>query len=374
MIENNVNDIRKVLSICDISPSKLGSFEEFIIKLTLDLRLNGISHTIVFREYPTQIVSQKLKDAGASIEIMKPSKWSLFNLLPVCKLIKRTRPDIVHFHFYPIYSVLNYVKYLCNTKVILTDHMGGRNTENNIKKIIRRVYYYSSFLLFNNPIDKIICVSYFVQNKYNKEYGIKSNKFYVIYNGINTDKFMKKEMSSLKYKYGINDEYVVTCIGLRRDKGPNYLLNASPLILKKLSNVKFLYIGEGECKELLMKKTKEYGISDKVIFAGKVPDLCSIYNISSVVAVPSTFEEAFCFVAAEAMASEIPVVAFDSGAIKEVLYDSNCIISKNPEQLATKIVECLEVNYDGKVLRNHVLTNFLLNEKIKEHVELYFHL
>jgi glycosyltransferase involved in cell wall biosynthesis len=374
MIENNVNDIRKVLSICDISPSKLGSFEEFIIKLTLDLRLNGISHTIVFREYPTQIVSQKLKDAGASIEIMKPSKWSLFNLLPVCKLIKRTRPDIVHFHFYPIYSVLNYVKYLCNTKVILTDHMGGRNTENNIKKIIRRVYYYSSFLLFNNPIDKIICVSYFVQNKYNKEYGIKSNKFYVIYNGINTDKFMKKEMSSLKYKYGINDEYVVTCIGLRRDKGPNYLLNASSLILKKLSNVKFLYIGEGECKELLMKKTKEYGISDKVIFAGKVPDLCSIYNISSVVAVPSTFEEAFCFVAAEAMASEIPVVAFDSGAIKEVLYDSNCIISKNPEQLATKIVECLEVNYDGKVLRNHVLTNFLLNEKIKEHVELYFHL
>jgi glycosyltransferase involved in cell wall biosynthesis len=185
---------------------------------------------------------------------------------------------------------------------------------------------------------------------------------------------MKKEMSSLKYKYGINDEYVVTCIGLRRDKGPNYLLNASSLILKKLSNVKFLYIGEGECKELLMKKTKEYGISDKVIFAGKVPDLCSIYNISSVVAVPSTFEEAFCFVAAEAMASEIPVVAFDSGAIKEVLYDSNCIISKNPEQLATKIVECLEVNYDGKVLRNHVLTNFLLNEKIKEHVELYFHL
>lgn len=338
-------DLKKcVLSICDISPSRFGSFEEFQISLTEKLRRDGFEHIIFFRDQPIKEVEKSLSNCGARIKVIKPSKNNIVNFIEFYKIIKEIRPDIVHFHFYPIYSSVNYLKYFFDIKIIYTDHMGGRLAKTKLKKILRRAYYYTNSKLFSSGIEKIICVSNFTKNKYLKEYGIKSDKLCVIYNGINISRFKKRsisEIEEIKKKYKIKNEFVISCVNLRKDKGAYCLIRAAPKILKSIPNAKFLLIGVGECETYLKSLIKDLGIESNVHFTGIVPDIADIYSISSCVAMPSIFEEACPFTALESMALGVPVVAFDSGGTKEVVIDGETgyITPRDYEVLADKIIK-----------------------------------
>ncbi|WIM44998.1 glycosyltransferase family 4 protein [Methanosarcina mazei] len=83
---------------------------------------------------------------------------------------------MVHFHFYPIYTVVNYLKLFFNIRIVYTDHM-GKKAKKFSKKLLRKIYYFTNSKLFSSGIDKIICVSNFVKSKYSREYGIDSRSY-----------------------------------------------------------------------------------------------------------------------------------------------------------------------------------------------------
>jgi len=363
----------RVLSICDISPNRFGSFEEFLVELTGKLKKTGFEHVIIFREKPIKDVEEALLNLGAKLKIIKPSRYSIRNFITFYKVVKEIQPDIVHFHFYPIYTIVNYLIFFSNIRIVYTDHMGGRRAKTPLKKMLRKLFYNVNSKLFNHGIDKIVCVSNFVKSKYLKEYGIISNKLCVIYNGINTDRFQKNiDVARIKEKYGIKDEYIISCVGLRRDKGPQCLIKAAPIIIKQIPNIKFILVGEGECKGYLQTLIDKLDIKKYVLFVGNISDIKDIYNISSCTVIPSLFEEAFCFVAAEAMATETPIIAFDSGAIKEVVFSKDCIIPKNYLFLSDKIVDYLK-NYNTmkSESRDYVVEKFSLEKCADSYMQLY---
>lgn len=364
---------KHVLSICNISPTKFGSFEEFIVSLTMKLKENNFEHTIIFRDRPIKSVEDSLLNLDAEIEIIKPSNSNTYNLLNFYKAIRKNRPDIVHFHFYPVYTIVNYLRFFSNVRIVYTDHMGGKEAKTRFKKIVRRIYYYVNSKLFGCGINNIICVSNFVKSKYSREYGINNGKLFTIYNGINTEKFQKNQNADeIKKRFNIKDEFVITCVGLRKDKGPHCLLRSAPLILKEVPNTKFILVGEGECKSYLETLIEKFGIKDNVTLVGNVPNIAEIYSVSSCVVIPSLFEEAFCFVAAEAMSTEAPIVAFDSGAIKEIIYKKENVVCRSSRLLSEKIIECLESgDISTKNAREHVIKNFSLDKNIYNHIDLY---
>lgn len=337
---SNNNNNKCVLSICDIAPVRFGSFEEFLVGLTKRLKDQGCSHIIVFRERPIKSVECALFEAGAKIETMVPHKYYIANLFKVSSFIQTFRPSIVHFHFYPIHTVLNYLKFFHDIRIVYTGHMGGKKAKSQLRQTLRKVYYTSTSLLFDIGIDKIVCVSKYVQENYFREYGIRTNKACVIYNGININKFTKKEsIEEIKLKYGISQEFVITCVSLRKDKGAHCLVKAAPKIIGNIKNVKFLLIGSGECKEYLVQEIAKLHIEEYFIFTGIVPDISDIYSISSCVAMPSIFEEACPFTAIEAMACGSPVIAFDSGGTKEVISEQvGYITKKNIDSFANTII------------------------------------
>lgn len=257
--------------------------------------------------------------------------------------------------------------------------MGGRIAKTKVKKALRRAYYYTNWKLFDNGIDKIICVSNFVKIKYSKEYSIKSEKLCVIYNGINLNKFKNRSESGIKEtkeKYNVNDEFVITCVSLRKDKGAYYLLKAAPKILESIPKAKFLLIGIGECEEYLRLLAKELDIEEHVNFTGVVPDIAEIYSISSCIAMPSVFEEACPFTALESMALGVPVVAFDSGGTKEVVIDGETgyITPKNNESLAGKIIELYNSeNYSliGEKGRKSTKEKYSIEKCVNEYLSVY---
>lgn len=371
---------KSVLSICDIHPFRFGSFEEFLLELTIQLNASGFKHFIIFREKPVEHVEQLLQNQGAIIKILKPSKSNFVNLVTFSRVIRTIEPEIVHFHFYPVYSAVNMVKLFCNAKLVYTDHMGGRKTESKRKRILRRFYYYFSYKLFDFNIDRIICVSNFVKLKYSLEYGIHSKKLFVVYNGINTTTFKKKlNFEQIKKEYNVEGKFVVSCVSLRPDKGPHYLMHAIPIILNEIPDVQFVFAGEGECKGYITSKINELNLGGKVMVTGKVKDISDLFSVSTIVAVPSTFEEAFCFVIAEAVAVGCPVVAFDSGAIKEVFGNiaSVNIIPKKSDILAKSIINMLLNLPDYKILDESsaiIKKNYSVEECVGKYMQVYINL
>lgn len=366
-----------ILSVCDISPAKLGSFEEFLITLTRELNENKFKHVIIFREEPIKIVKETLLELGAEIRLFKRSTSNIYNFIYLHRIIQETKPSIVHFHFYPVYTLLNYLKFFLDIEIIYTDHMGYKKTNKIWKKIARRSYYYINSKLYSKGINKIICVSNFVKSKYSEAYGIDPDKMCVIYNGINVNRFKKDlEINVVDSKDGVTHRPVVTTVGLRRDKGPHYLMRIAPSIIGDFPNVVFMFVGEGECKDYLKALAIREKITENVIFTGNLKDIKPIYELSSCVAILSDCEEAFCFVAAEAMATKTNIIAFDSGAIKEVVFDKSQLIPKNCYSLSENIRRILENNNELslELMRKHVIKNFSLTTCVKNYVALYEHL
>jgi glycosyltransferase involved in cell wall biosynthesis len=90
-------------------------------------------------------------------------------------------------------------------------------------------------------------------------------------------------------------------------------------------------VGEGEHEATLRERVGRYAIESRVRFRGHVAhaDLPALYRSLDVVVVPSLitprWQEQFCRVAVEAMASGVPVVASASGALPEVVGDAGVL-------------------------------------------------
>ncbi|AKB71757.1 Glycosyltransferase [Methanosarcina mazei C16] len=363
-----------LLSVCDATPTSFGSFEEFLVSLSSKIKQEGWTHIIVFRDRPIENVEKSLLNLDTKIKIVKPSKLGIINFVRFYKIIKEVQPNYVHFHFYPIYSIMNYLSFLLDVKIIYTDHMGSRKPNSIVKKIMRKPYYFTCSKFFSPGIEKIICVSEFVKSKYSKEYGINPKKMCVIYNGINTARFQKKiNTKGIREKYNLKEKFIVTCVGIRFDKGPHCLVKAASLILQRVPNVQFVLVGDGKFKNYLEKLIDDHKVKDHIIMTGTLTDVTDIYSISSCVVVPSICEEAFCFIVAEAMAMEVPVIAFDSGAIKEVIHNKFQVVPKDHTVLADRVVEILteEDTSDKKEMRAHIIENFPLEKCVNEHILLY---
>ncbi|MFK0111583.1 glycosyltransferase family 4 protein [Streptomyces sp. NPDC091217] len=102
-----------------------------------------------------------------------------------------------------------------------------------------------------------------------------------------------------------------------------------PVLVEALSRLRspahLLLIGDGRGRSGVQKAIDRFGLGERVTISGFVPHptVASALANADVVALPSLFEEAGT-VLVEAMALGIPVVASDTGGIRNVTGDGNC--------------------------------------------------
>jgi glycosyltransferase involved in cell wall biosynthesis len=121
--------------------------------------------------------------------------------------------------------------------------------------------------------DKYIVVTSKLKDTLHTSYNIPDNKIIVIENGANTDLF--KPMDVLMAKRALNlsstNCYIGFVGGLIVWQGLNNFLSAMSLILKEFPDARALFVGEDYMKGKLQEQSKQLGISDKVIFTGRIP-------------------------------------------------------------------------------------------------------
>jgi glycosyltransferase involved in cell wall biosynthesis len=147
-------------------------------------------------------------------------------------------------------------------------------------------------------------------------------------------------------------------------KGVDVTIRALPAITQVFSNVKYLVIGRGDDRPRLAQLAQDLGVSDRVIFAGFVPnaELVEHYRLADAYIMPS--QEGFGIVYLEAMACGKPVLAGDADGSADPLQDGRLgwsVPHRDVEAVKSACIEILkgeDQRCDGEWLRQECLALF----------------
>lgn len=194
----------------------------------------------------------------------------------------------------------------------------------------------------------VIAVSAFTAQTVRRLLSVPQEALRTVKNGIDAKEFEDGNPRAFREKFpGLGDKTVL-CVGrLERSKGLHYLIPAFARVVSRVPDATMAIVGTGNEDYLreLTQSARSAGISDRLIFTGRIPQdlLPHAYAASAVVALPSLME-GFGISALESMAASRPCVATRVGAVPEVVRHRETGLLVNPADskgLADAFVELL---------------------------------
>jgi len=280
---------------------------------------------------------------GMSLNDSRITIFFKFLLTPIRFLWKIWKfwPDVVHFNpsFDPksLLRELNMIA-LCklHRRSTLVQFHGG-NLSNLVRNghvsvYIKLIFKLSSHLVLLTHIQKKPLLKY-----------CSAKRISVIPNMIDTRIYHKKNQSQ-------NSQYRILYMSkIESKKGAFDVLESIQFVLKRYSNVKFLFAGDGPDKEKLKLLCCENGFEECVKFLGYVKNQRKINFLcrGDIFLFPSQYQEGMPFALLEAMAAGLPVIATSMGGIPEIIehrMNGLLIPPQKPKKLAQAI---------NKLLANH---------------------
>jgi glycosyltransferase involved in cell wall biosynthesis len=151
--------------------------------------------------------------------------------------------------------------------------------------------------------------------------------------------------TSLK-EIGITDSgpFLLHVAGFMPEKNHAGLLRIFQEVLQHVPQIKLLLIGEGKLKASIEKQVNDMNLNDSVIFLGKRNDVQQIMGACDVFVLPSLIE-GLPGVILEAFLNRLPVIAYDTGGIKEVVITGKTgwLVSQQQEaEFAQAVLTCLK--------------------------------
>jgi phosphatidyl-myo-inositol dimannoside synthase len=176
-------------------------------------------------------------------------------------------------------------------------------------------------------VDAFVAVSKYSAKRFIRWSNRSIDRAFILPNCVDLDQFRPQDREMrLVERYGLQSSKVILTVGrldsTERYKGFDQVIELMPEITKRLSSVKYLVVGDGDDRPRLEKKAEALGLSDRVIFSGRIPESEKVahYNLADVYVMPSR-AEGFGIVLVEALACGIPVVGSRVDGSRETLLD-----------------------------------------------------
>jgi len=222
--------------------------------------------------------------------------------------------DVIHAHDWLCYPAGIAAKHVSGKPLII--HVHATDFDRSGGDVNPMVYNIEKQGM--DAADKIITVSNLTRNVVIEKYGIAPEKVITVYNAV--EPMEVNELAQLVAR-GTFDEKIVTFLGrITMQKGPEYFIEAANLVLKKMSNVRFVMAGSGDMMNKMIRRAARLGICDKFSFTGflKGDDVYRMFGLSDVYVMPSV-SEPFGISPLEAMQSNVPVIISRQSGVAEIL-------------------------------------------------------
>lgn len=196
---------------------------------------------------------------------------------------------LAHCHIWSYVSLFLPELHKHNVKIIAHSHCdsNGHGFQARVKDVMQR------------PISKqadyfMACSQKAGEWLFGKEIA-NSDRFWVLKNAIEAEKFVYNQeiRTDARIELGYsNDDYVVGFLSrVTYQKKPEFLIDiAHELYNRKMHDVKFLIVGDGELLNPMKRQVKDSGLEDKFVFTGTRSDSYRMYNAMDVYVLPSRFE------------------------------------------------------------------------------------
>ncbi|HAV1413279.1 glycosyltransferase [Vibrio parahaemolyticus] len=333
----------KKISIVDSSLGP-GGAEKLIVEMAPIMRDKGYDVEVLILTSYGDVFSEQLLKNDIKVKFFqnKASYWSIKYVFDLYKSLKNS--DAVYTHviqsrFFTAIACLFLSKKI---RLITTEH----NTHNRRRDI--KLFRYIDRLIYSK-YDKVISITDQVEhNLLNHLKSKKTDKYIVIPNGVDLDKFNNSSVCD-RSDFGFSsDDFIILMIGrFAPAKDQRTLINS----LKFLPNdFKLLLVGNGESINEHKQFVKENKLVDRVKFIDFHSDIPEIIKMCDL-GVLSSFWEGMPISALEKMASGIPFLGSDVPGINDLLSIENkemLFQQGNMSELAEKIIKIKE-NKDYRI-------------------------
>ncbi len=186
--------------------------------------------------------------------------------------------------------------------------------------------WFESFLysraerIFAHVGNAVIVTSHSEKTHAENSLRIPSHKTFLIPNGI--DKSVKKTSNcrhDFRYAWGVSDNEVLigTVTRLVEQKAPHVLLGAFAEVVKRVSNVRLVMVGDGPLRQQLMEDAEKLGLASLVVWPGYInhENLMEVFDIFAL----SSSYEGFPYVLLDALFNGLPLVSTQVGGADMVI-------------------------------------------------------
>lgn len=176
--------------------------------------------------------------------------------------------------------------------------------------------------------DAVVAVSEFTRCALIDKMGVEPERIELIVNGVDAQRFHPGPKSdALLARYGLAGKRVLLTVGrLVERKGIDTTIRALPRILERCPDARYLIVGTGDYRDELEALVAAEGVTEQVIFAGRVPhdELVAHYQLCDLFVMPNRElanhdTEGFGLVFLEANACGKAVVAGRAGGVVEAV-------------------------------------------------------
>lgn len=294
-------------------------------------------------------LEQTLKELGCTVYKLKgiwvktPIDFIKYNYAVKNFFKEHHDYKVVHMHSSSKnYVVLKYAKKYGIPMRIAHSHNIDFQTKNPLKKLIGN--------LFKKPLIKY-ATDYFACSKIAGEwlFGkdiVESDKFRVIHNAVDYDKFKFNEniRKNTRKEFGFNDnDIVIGNVGrFAQQKNHDFLIDIFSECYKINGNYRLLLVGIGELEQEIKNKVSMLGLEKEVIFAGFRKDVNCCMQAMDVFLMPSLHEG-------------LPVVGVEAQASGLTCYMSKDVIT--PEVKIADNVYFISLNKSSKDWAEKIITS-----------------
>lgn len=309
-------------------------------------------------------------DSGSVEDKIIPNADKMMSIRDVqhhyCEFVKEYlmeyKPDVVHAHDWLTFEAGVLAKKYFGIPLVAHVHAteydrSGMNGGDPVVHAIER-----EGLLW---ADKILAVSEATKRMIHEKYNIPLNKIDVVYNSLG-EEFLRDayEYNQAQYKYlealKKRGYTIVSTVGrFTIQKGLAHMMKAAAAALKVEPKMVFVFAGDGEQKNELMRIAADYGISSKVMFTGFVRGrrLRDIYSVSDVF-VMSSVSEPFGLTALEAAHHGNVLILTKQSGVAEVLKDVMEYDFWDEKKLANQLVAVARSKALKKTLRERIKNEY----------------